>query len=131
MIRDDFDRIFSMPNLFVSQSATKGTAPPTIASTGESVDIIIHPSAIRSAPLLKDVRAKAADHAMASDIDDYVQDVLTVPASLGGLPALSVPLRVREEDGGDGWPIGASIVGQWGSDELVLRVGEMLQELQA
>ena len=67
-----------------------------------------------------------------STLSAYVQDVLTVPASLAGLPALSVPVR-RETDGfncDDRWPIGVSIVGQWGTDEMVLSVGEAIESLQ-
>ena len=48
---------------------------------------------------------------------------MTVPASLAGLPALNVPAG----NGADGWPIGVSVVGQWGSDDLVLRVGEVIE----
>lgn len=34
-----------------------------------------------------------------------------------------------EEDGeGKGWPVGVQIAGQWGSDQLVLRVGEAIEE---
>ena len=61
--------------------------------------------------------------------------MLTVPASLAGLPALSVPVPAacrevsgeesKEDD--DGWPVGISVVGQWGCDELVLKVGEILE----
>ncbi|TRM58724.1 hypothetical protein BD626DRAFT_510346 [Schizophyllum amplum] len=47
-------------------------------------------------------------------LDAYVQDVLTVPASLAGLPALN-------------WPIGVSVVGQWGSDDMVLDVGGAIE----
>ena len=59
-----------------------------------------------------------------SALDAYVQDVMTVPASLARLPASSV----LAGQGGDGWPIGIGIVGQWGSDELVLQVGEVLEK---
>jgi len=50
---------------------------------------------------------------------------MTVPASLAGLPALSVPAGL----GADGWPVGVSVVGQWGCDDLVLRVGEAIEKL--
>ena len=51
---------------------------------------------------------------------------MTVPASLAGLPALSVPAGL----GVDGWPVGLSIVGQWGMDELVLRVGRVVEHIR-
>ena len=59
------------------------------------------------------------------ELNAYVQDVLTVPASLAGLPALSVPAGL----GKDGWPLGISIVGQWGYDKLVLKVGKIIDGL--
>lgn len=51
---------------------------------------------------------------------------MNVPASLAGLPALSVPAGESEEDG---MPVGVQVVGQWGNDELVLRLGERMIEL--
>jgi aspartyl-tRNA(Asn)/glutamyl-tRNA(Gln) amidotransferase subunit A len=65
-------------------------------------------------------------------LDSYVQDVLAVPASLAGIPALSVPVpkAFLLDPEGDGWPIGVSVVGQWGSDELVMRVGEAVQKIE-
>lgn len=57
-------------------------------------------------------------------MESYVQDVLTVPASLAGIPAMSVPVSHGTEDG---WPVGVSVVGKWGSDALVMKVGEMLE----
>jgi aspartyl-tRNA(Asn)/glutamyl-tRNA(Gln) amidotransferase subunit A len=78
--------------------------------------VLIHPSAIRTAPVLSEP---------ASGLESYVQDVLTVPASLAGLPALNVPAGLAE----DGWPVGLSIVGQWGCDEMVLRLGQIIGDL--
>jgi aspartyl-tRNA(Asn)/glutamyl-tRNA(Gln) amidotransferase subunit A len=105
LIKGDFDRVFSTPNVLdmSPQHFEKG------------VDVLLHPSAIRSAPPL-------AENDTGS-IDTYVQDVLTVPASLAGLPALGVPAGFAE----DGWPVGVSVVGQWGCEELVMAVGEKIQ----
>lgn len=83
------------------------------------MDVLLHPSAIRTAPPLE-------TGAGAVNLDAYVQDVLTVPASLAGLPALSVP--VTSED--DGWPVGLSVVGQWGCDAIVLKVGEFIEQVR-
>lgn len=60
-----------------------------------------------------------------SGADSYVQDVLTVPASLAGLPAASCPVEISAQ--GDGMPVGLQVVGQWGDDDLVLDVAEMLE----
>lgn len=92
------------------------------------VDVLIHPSAIRTAPIL------GLDSPEDATLSAYVQDVLTVPASLAGLPALSVPVRrsIEVNDGTDDrWPIGVSVVGQWGTDEMVLSVGGAIESLQS
>ncbi len=119
LIKADFDRVFSLPNALRSASSQ---ASPTI---GQGVDVIIHPSAIQTAPPLPDNMAGTTSDS--SSLDAYVQDVLTVPASLAGLPALSIPAG----HGSDGWPIGVSVIGQWGADEMVLRVGEAIEECHA
>jgi aspartyl-tRNA(Asn)/glutamyl-tRNA(Gln) amidotransferase subunit A len=105
LIKRDFDSAFRVPNAQLSKS------PPN----PDGVDILLHPSAICTAPPL--------DSDAASGLGPYLQDVMTVPASLAGLPALSVPA-----ESADGWPVGISVVGQWGSDELVMRVGKIIQQ---
>lgn len=82
----------------------------------------MHPSAIQTAPALTENHCSLPEDDT-STLDAYVQDVMTVPASLAGLPALSIPAG----EGADRWPIGVSVVGQWGSDDLVLRVGEVIE----
>ncbi|KAF9068365.1 amidase signature domain-containing protein [Rhodocollybia butyracea] len=128
LVRDDFDRVFSMPNvLYADSSFSLNENGEAAASTG--IDVLIHPSAIRTAPPLEDARNDSSER---DTLQDYVQDVLTVPASLAGLPALSIPMRTttdladsassasnKPEE--ENWPIGISVVGQWGSDDLVMK----------
>ena len=122
-MKHDFNRVFRTPDFHSSPSHS-----PEPNRSENYIDVLIHPSAIRTAPLLSEK----------SGLDAYVQDVLTVPASLAGLPALSVPVPAacrgileeqskdhRSDD--DGWPVGISVVGQWGCDELVLKVGEIIE----
>ncbi|KAG1747868.1 amidase signature domain-containing protein, partial [Suillus paluster] len=106
-IKTDFDSAFRVPNAQLSKSSPNP----------DGVDIFLHPSAIRTAPRL--------DSDAASGLGPYLQDVMTVPASLAGLPALSVPAGLAA----DGWPVGVSVVGQWGSDELVMRVGKVIERI--
>lgn len=61
-------------------------------------------------------------------MDSYLQDILTVPASLSGLPAASVPMGVIE-DGGEKWPMGVDVMGQWGMEGLVLEVGKWVEKI--
>ena len=117
----DFNRVFRTPNFF-SPSPNK-TSPSD--SSNADIDVIIHLSAIRTAPPLAPSIPISDPESASSGLDTYIQDVLTVPASLAGLPALSVPLC----EGKDGWPVGVSVVGQWGSDEFVLRVGKIMEDI--
>ena len=77
-----------------------------------------YPSTIRTAPHLDEQAGLGA----------YLQDVLTVPASLAGLPALSVPIAVGEEGGG--WPLGMSIVGKWGCEAMTLAVEAVIEDAE-
>ena len=83
------------------------------------VDILLYPTAIFPAP-----SASTAD-LTTSDSNLYVQDILTVPASLAGLPALSYPVPAESRDERM-HPVGVQLVGQWGEDELVLDIAAAL-----
>ena len=107
-IREDFMRVFRVPNpLAVSPARNEA-----------GVHVLLHPSAVRTAPHLDEQ----------DGLDAYTQDVLTVPASLAGLPALSVPITTGVK--GDGWPLGVSIVGQWGCEKMVLAIGAAIEDVE-
>ena len=53
----------------------------------------------------------------------YLSDTYTIPASLAGLPGLSVPCGFS-----DGLPVGLQILGNYMEDELVLSVGEVYEK---
>ncbi|KAJ8514302.1 hypothetical protein ONZ45_g8160 [Pleurotus djamor] len=114
LVRNDFNAIFRAPDVRFTSSSL-----PTSAET--TVDIIIHPTAIQSAPLLEPPHGDDCD-----GLDAYVQDVLTVPASLAGLPALSIPAGKTADQKEDPWPVGVTIAGQWGSDQMILDIGQIL-----
>lgn len=113
LIRNDFNRVFRAANVL----SVSGTPAPN----SNGVDILLHPSAIRTAPPLPDLSSDSS--ATNDSLTAYVQDVLTVPASLAGLPAMSVPAGLGEDE----WPVGVSVVGQWGCDEMVLEVGKAIE----
>ncbi|KAH8104101.1 amidase signature domain-containing protein, partial [Cristinia sonorae] len=112
LVRQDFDNVFRMPNPLRS---THQHQPDE-----QGVDILLHSSAIRTAPPL----ASASPSSDSEDsLSSYVQDVLTVPASLAGVPAASVPAGLAD----DGWPVGVSVVSQWGFDKLVLDIARAIE----
>ena len=86
------------------------------------VDVLVFPTAISSAPTVEKARAAS------NGIDSYVQDILTVPASLAGLPAISCAVTTPGTSSAPALPVGVQIVGQWGHDEMVLSVAAALQE---
>lgn len=53
----------------------------------------------------------------------YLSDIMTVPASLAGLPAISVPAGVSSE----GLPIGVQLIGQRRSDALLLALASNIE----
>lgn len=113
LVQRDFDGVFSARNpLLGSVSEAQGNG-------GEAgVDVLVCPTAPTPAPELEKVKSQ-------DPIDAYMNDVFTVPASLAGLPAVSVPVKSNETQG-DGRAIGMQVIGQFGDDGLVLDVGEEL-----
>ena len=54
----------------------------------------------------------------------YLADILSVPASLAGLPAVSVPAGKTE----NGLPVGVQIIGNMKSDAKILALADELEK---
>ena len=71
--------------------------------------------------------APAEAFAVGEKMDDpiamYLNDVFTVPASLAGLPAISIPAGL----GADGLPLGLHLIGRAFDEETVLKVAGVLE----
>ena len=86
------------------------------ASAFEQCDLILTPTAPSAAFALGD---KSAD-----PIAMYLNDVFAVPASLAGLPAMSVPGGLD----GDGLPLGLHLIGRELDEQSVLNAGLAIEE---
>jgi aspartyl-tRNA(Asn)/glutamyl-tRNA(Gln) amidotransferase subunit A len=53
----------------------------------------------------------------------YLNDIFTVPASLTGVPAISVPIGLSKK----GLPLGLQVIGKMFDEDLVLRVAGVLE----
>jgi aspartyl-tRNA(Asn)/glutamyl-tRNA(Gln) amidotransferase subunit A len=103
LVKKDFDTAFGVP----------GTEKGDAAAAAGLVNVIIAPTAPSPPPKIADIEK---DHGT----EGYVADVMTVPASLAGIPSLSLP--TPEEEG-----VGMQIMAQWGGEEWVWRVAEELE----
>ncbi|MBR3163914.1 Asp-tRNA(Asn)/Glu-tRNA(Gln) amidotransferase subunit GatA [Candidatus Saccharibacteria bacterium] len=56
----------------------------------------------------------------------YLEDVMSVPPSMAGLPALAVPAGKTEAN----LPIGVQLIGQRRSDQLLLKIAKDVEEIQ-
>jgi aspartyl-tRNA(Asn)/glutamyl-tRNA(Gln) amidotransferase subunit A len=118
MVQQDFDRVFATSNPLLDG------APP---SGGEDkVDVLVCPTAPTLAPSLASVQSQ-------DPIQAYMNDVFTVPASLAGLPAISVPVHVTPEErttkDGPLDSAGIQIIGQYGDDKLVLNAANIVSRV--
>ena len=81
----------------------------------EDVDVVLTPT------------APSAAFRIGEKMDDpvamYLNDVFTVPASLAGLPGISVPAGLSE----DGLPLGLQLIGRPFDEATVLRVAGVLE----
>jgi len=85
----------------------------------ENVDVILTPT------------APSAAFAIGEKMDDpvamYLNDVFTVPASLAGLPGISLPASLNS----DGLPLGLQLLGKPFDEETVLRTAGVLETAAA
>lgn len=132
IIRNDFNRVFRAKNVLSSPAEADDITPL------DGVDLLIHPTSIGPAmrllddasPLPSPVLGKLSEparHQTSRSLDAYVQDTLSVPSSLAGIPALNIPMYRSGMD----WPMGITILGQWGYDRLLLAVAQILETARA
>lgn len=76
-----------------------------------SAHVLLIPSATSDAPTL---------NGRSELITEYINDVMTLPANLAGVPAITVPF------GKDKYPIGLQLVSQYGYDRFLLTVADKL-----
>ncbi len=81
----------------------------------EQCDVILTPTAPST--------AFAIGEKMDDPVQMYLNDVFTVPASLAGLPGISVPAGLAA----DGLPLGLQLIGRPFDEETVLRVAGVLE----
>ncbi|KAL8630256.1 hypothetical protein Q9189_004029 [Teloschistes chrysophthalmus] len=127
MVQKDFDNVFALTNPLLPPSKEK---EGKMGSDESEVDVIITPTATRPTPLLSELRSEDEAN-MSSPARKYCDDVYTVPASLAGLPAISVPVPLfdGEKERREKPSVGVQIIGQYGDDELVLSMAQELETL--
>lgn len=136
LVRRDFDRVFKRANPLVDEEEQHFD----LADMDESVllenklgptqvDFLLCPTAPTLPPRLDDVQQGLKKN----PIEAYMNDVFTVPASLAGLPAVSIPRWVATGDGGPREMgenlMGLQVIGQYWDDARVLAVADALSVL--
>jgi aspartyl-tRNA(Asn)/glutamyl-tRNA(Gln) amidotransferase subunit A len=120
LVQQDFNNVFSKANPL-------GHGEATSQGSVDKVDILVCPTAPTLAPSSEEVKNQ-------DPLQAYMNDVFTVPASLAGLPAISVPCHITAEERAviHGYheieeSAGIQIIGQYGDDKLVLGAAKILQ----
>ena len=110
---DDFDKLFRFPNVLTDAK------PPNLTN---GLDLIVCPTNKDFPKKLSEVVNTNGDTVVEKDdnpLDEYINDIFTIPMSLAGLPTISIPLK-------EGVPCGVQIAGQYGNDKLVLEFAEVV-----
>ena len=132
LVQQDFDHVFTTPNplrphkqfdlsdMDESIQLSNKLGPP-------QVDFIVCPTAPTPPPDLHHV-------AVQEPVDTYMNDVFTVPASLAGLPAISIPFPVPVIDTGEEnqvtYHASIQIIGQYADDFRLLHLAERFEKLR-
>ncbi|KAG0238080.1 Trimeric GatFAB AmidoTransferase(AdT) complex subunit [Actinomortierella wolfii] len=118
LIRCDFDNVFARPNVITGTLSNSVDHDNNIHDPNR-VHALLAPAAVTTAPKISQVLGEGVD-----PLSEYLDDVLTVPASLAGIPAMSVPFGTSAQDG---QPLGLQVMAQYGDEEMVFTVGRVLE----
>lgn len=113
LVQQDFNSVFRMRHPLMEDAV----------NNPHGVDFLVVPTAPTPPPLVSEVRK-------ATPVETYMNDVFTVPASLAGLPAVSIP--ITPDDDMPHTPdknVGIQIIGQYGDDRQVLRFARWNSEI--
>ena len=83
----------------------------------EHIDLVLTPTAPSA--------AFAAGEKSADPIAMYLNDIFTVPASMAGLPGISVPAGLSD----DGLPLGLQLIARPFDESTLFRASEALEKL--
>ncbi len=130
LVQQDFDRVFALPHpLHPPEQFDLAYMEDSVILKDKrgppQVDFIVCPTAPVRPPRLSSISDQ-------TPLDSYMNDVFTVPASLAGLPAISIPSKPMKSN-----PTlhrlgkGIQIIGQYSDDDRVLWIATRLQQLQA
>ncbi|KAJ3482251.1 hypothetical protein NLG97_g7616 [Lecanicillium saksenae] len=122
-VQQDFDKVFSLENPLYEPrqfDLSEMSADLELADKRGpvQVDFLLCPTAPTFPPTLKDLETK-------SSVDAYTMDVFTVPASLAGLPAVSVPVWPEDSR----LPVGMQLIAQYWDDQRLLSMAAKLEEV--
>jgi aspartyl-tRNA(Asn)/glutamyl-tRNA(Gln) amidotransferase subunit A len=106
-LRSEFNNVFKFPN-----HVYKSDGNP------DGVDVLIGPTTMRTAQTIDEYQNQKATEC-------FIDDALVIPASLAGLPAISVPWKIKENP----VPVGLQVIGQYGDDKQVLEVAKVLENI--
>lgn len=102
---DELNDVFAFPNLVVRAPG----AP-------DGCDVLLSPTTFGRAPKVAEFEQQTGENFL----NMYLNDVLTVPASMAGLPAISVPCEDAD--------YGVQVMGQLGDDAMVLEVASLIEQ---
>ena len=117
LVQGDFNNAFALRHPLLQPQGQSSQEGP--------VDIILTPTAQSLPP-------KISSLDKADPLQAYSADVLTVPASLAGLPSMSVPVSVSDggsQDLKDPNTVGVQILAQYGDDDLVFDMARVIESL--
>ncbi|CEG79096.1 hypothetical protein RMATCC62417_13606 [Rhizopus microsporus] len=97
LIQQDFNHVFCQPN-------------PLMTHECGQAHLMLIPSATGDAPTLKE-----------QGMNEYINDVMTLPANLAGVPAITVPF-IKDDH-----PIGLQLMSQYGYDQFLLSMAQKIQ----
>ncbi|KAK6543261.1 Trimeric GatFAB AmidoTransferase(AdT) complex subunit [Orbilia ellipsospora] len=114
LIQQDFDEVFALPNPLRKPLKSYG-------NSFNRADVLVSPVSVSIPPSLESVLSSEN-----LGLDSYINDVFTIPASMAGLPSISIPIR----DARNELPLGLQVIAQYGDENGLFDIANIIQQIR-
>uniref|UniRef100_A0A6B2L2T2 Glutamyl-tRNA(Gln) amidotransferase subunit A, mitochondrial n=1 Tax=Arcella intermedia TaxID=1963864 RepID=A0A6B2L2T2_9EUKA len=109
----------SYKDYFLQAAKVRSLVREDFSNAFKEVDVLLTPTSTGLPPKLN------STHSQQNPLEEFLNDLMTIPASMAGVPAISVPMPISEK----GIPVGLQLIANYLEESKLLNIATVLQQI--